>query len=166
MEDEKWINLGDLNFFAYGGCLVKPHQTEEGSNIDDNFKYVYDVFYLNTEAGDSGDKNFAALCVIDLQDSWLEEKYDEMLDFCGYDEYKGKNLNELIDAGISPEVLAKEMVEYLGVGNFSPIVVKEDTILQYPNSYEDFLISDKELNEWLKELDAEEHCVSEEQLRE
>ena len=28
-KNNKWENLGDVNFLAYGGCLVKNHWTDE-----------------------------------------------------------------------------------------------------------------------------------------
>ena len=150
----KWENLGDVNFLAYGGCLVKPHFNEKELKGCDNLKLTFDVFYLNPEYGESNDlKNFAALCCIDLTDDWLH--YDDMLAACGLDEKAGLSLDELLKE-LSPELLAKEMVEYEGVANFNPTVVKEGKVIQYPYSWEDYIVSDDDLVSWLKDLGASE----------
>ena len=57
---------------------------------------------------------------------------------------------------MSPELLAKEMVEYEGVANFNPTVVKEGKVIQYPYSWEDYIVSDDDLVSWLKDLGASE----------
>lgn len=146
---EKWENLGDVNFLSYGGCLVK-HNWEEP---DESLKYCYTVFYLNPEAGENGDQNYAAQCFIDLTDSWLD--YDGMLQSIGCDEFVGMSFEDLIKK-IDPMVLAKELIEYHGVANFSPEVQHKEVYLQYPSQFEDFIVSDEELTDWLKNIGAEE----------
>lgn len=158
----KWENFGDINFFAYGGCLVKPHQIGEGANIDDRFKYCFDVFYLNPEFGINGDQNFTALCCIDLTDNWLD--YDGMLETCGCEDKVGIPFEELVKI-IDPMLLAKEMVEYYGVVEFNPVVYKGDTYIQYPYESEDFILTDEELNDWLRDIGAEEHCIDLDNIR-
>lgn len=106
----KWMNMGDINHLAYGGCLVKPH-FDENESIEGT-AYIYDIFYLNPEYGENGDQNFAALCYVDLTDLWLH--WDDMLRACGYDDYIGLSFTELIKK-LSPEIMAKEIVEYEGV---------------------------------------------------
>lgn len=49
-----WINLGDVNFLTYGGCMVRPHWSEEELKEHPELSTMYDVFYLNTEAGENG----------------------------------------------------------------------------------------------------------------
>ena len=149
----KWENMGDINFVAYGGCLVRPHF----ENPTEENKYVYDVFYLNPEVGNEN-QNYAALCCIDLTDSWLD--YDGMLYACGLDEYMGKSFEELVKL-IDPTVLAEEMVVFHGVTNFNPSVNKKNEYLQYPSEFEDFIVTDEELNQWLKDIGAEEYCIEE-----
>lgn len=147
----KWMNMGDINYLAYGGCLVKPH-FDENESIEGT-AYIYDVFYLNTEYGENGDQNFAALCYVDLTDSWLH--WDDMLRACGYDGHIGLSFADLIKK-LSPEIMAKEIVEYEGVNNFSPVVVKEDKVIQYPADWTDFIVSDSDLKAWLINIGAEE----------
>ena len=150
----KWKNLGDINFLAYGGCLVKHHFTEKEILENDNLKYIFDVFYLNTEYGDKDNlMNYAAFCCVDLTDNWID--YDGLLSVIGEDERIGSSLEELLK-DISPELLAKEVVEYEGVSNFSPYVVKNNRLIQYPVDWEDFIISDDDLIAWLKDIGAEE----------
>lgn len=147
----KWMNMGDINYSAYGGCLVKPH-FDENESIEGT-AYIYDIFYLNPEYGENGDQNFAALCYVDLTDSWLH--WNNMLRACGYDDYIGLSFTELIKK-LSPEIMAKEIVEYEGVSNFSPVVVKEDKVIQYPADWTDFIVSDSGLKAWLINIGAEE----------
>lgn len=153
----KWKNLGDINFLAYGGCLVKPHFTKEEllecEDNGENLKYVYDVFYLNTEYGEADNlMNYAALCCVDLTDTWID--YNGLMEYIGEDERVGSSLEDLLK-DISPELLAKEVVEYEGVSNCNPVVVKNGFVNNYPYSWEDFIISDEDLISWLKELGAE-----------
>lgn len=154
----KWENLGDINFLSYGGCLVKPHFSEkelsELENGGENLKLIFDVFYLNPEYGEKDDlKNYAALCCIDLTDSWID--YDGMLQFIGEDHRIGSSLEDLLKE-LSPQLLAKEIVEYEGVVNCNPIVVKNGRLIQYPISWTDFIISNEDLINWLKDIGAEE----------
>lgn len=155
----KWKNLGDINFLAYGGCLVKPHFTkEELSDCEDegdNLKYIYDVFYLNPEYGEADNlMNFAALCCVDLQDTWID--YHGLMTAIGEDWRSDSSLEDLLK-DISPELLAKEIVEYEGAINCNPTVVKNGFINNYPYYLEDFIVSDEDLISWLKELGAEEY---------
>lgn len=150
---EKWTNLGDINFLAYGGCLVKQHFTKEELVKQENknqLSLIFDVFYLNPEYGESNDlKNYAALCCVDLTESWIN--YDDILQFIGEDDKIGLSLEELLKL-ISPKLLAKEVLDYYGVSNFNPIAIKDGKLIQYPSDWQDFIISDKDLNIWLKEL--------------
>lgn len=151
MSKTEWTNMGDINFLAYGGCLVKPHFSEEELKDHESLENTFDVFYLNTEFGENGDENFAALCYVDLDDSWLP--WADMLKYIGLDEEVGLPVEELVKKH-SPMLLAKELVEYTGVQNFSPEVVKDDTCNRYPYSAEDFTVSDDDLVKWLHDLGA------------
>lgn len=148
-----WENLGDVNFLAYGGCLVKPHWTEEELAKAKNpelLKHTYDVFYLNTEYGDDGNQNFAALCCIDMTDDFLD--WNGMLYCIGEDARIGMKFEDFLnETTISPELLAKEMVEYMGVGEFSPCTFK---CPQYPSEADDYIVSDEDLKQWLIDLGA------------
>ena len=57
MSKTEWVNMGDINFLAYGGCLVKPHFSEEELKDHESLENTFDVFYLNTEFGENGDEN-------------------------------------------------------------------------------------------------------------
>lgn len=153
MSKTEWTNMGDINFLAYGGCLVKPHFSEEELKDHESLENTFDVFYLDTESGENGDENFAALCYVDLDDSWLP--WADMLKCIGLDKEVGLPVEELVKKH-SPMLLAKELVEYAGVQNFSPEVVKNDTYNRYPYSAEDFTVSDEDLVKWLRDLGAGE----------
>lgn len=94
MSKTEWVNMGDINFLAYGGCLVKPHFSEEELKDHESLENTFDVFYLNTEFGENGDENFAALCYVDLDDSWLP--WADMLKYIGLDEEVGLSVEELV----------------------------------------------------------------------
>lgn len=153
MSKTEWVNMGDINFLAYGGCLVKPHFSEEELKDHESLENTFDVFYLDTESGENGDENFAALCYVDLDDSWLP--WADMLKCIGLDKEVGLPVEELVKKH-SPMLLAKELVEYAGVQNFSPEVVKNDTYNRYPYSAEDFTVSDADIVKWLHGLGAGE----------
>lgn len=152
MSNKIWENHGDINFLAYGGCMVKNHWTEEElaeTEYPELLRHTYDVFYLNTEYGDDGDLNFAALCTIDLTDDFLD--WNGMFYYIGQDERIGMTFQDLLDeTTISPKLLAKEMVEYMGVDEFSPRTFS----CQYPSSPKDYIISDEDLEKWLTDLGA------------
>lgn len=98
MSKTEWINMGDINFLAYGGCLVKPHFSEEELKDHESLENTFDVFYLNTEFGENGDENFAALCYVDLDDSWLP--WADMLKCIGLDEEVGLSVEKLVKSTV------------------------------------------------------------------
>ena len=65
---EKWINYGDYDFLAFGGCLVRPHYNAEKLKNHPDGKNTYDVFSLNTEAGEDNNQMSAAIYVVDVPD--------------------------------------------------------------------------------------------------
>ena len=77
-----------------------------------------------------------------------------MLQSIGCDEFVGMSFEELIKK-MDPMVLAKELVEYHGVADFSPEVQHKAVYMQYPSQFEDFIVSDEELTDWLKNIGAE-----------
>lgn len=134
----KWKNLGDVNFLSYGGCLVRKNWSDEIAK--------YQVFSLNTEAGENGDEYSAILCCVDLDDL-TAEVVEDILDLNGLEELSNMPLFEIM----SPEMWAKEIVE-CGTGLYQPTSYRS----QYPSSWEDYILTEDELKEWLKALGAEE----------
>lgn len=147
MSKTEWTNMGDINFLAYGGCLVKPHFSEEELKDHESLENTFDVFYLNR----SLERTVTRTLQLFLDDSWLP--WADMLKYIGLDEEVGLPVEELVKKH-SPMLLAKELVEYTGVQNFSPEVVKDDTCNRYPYSAEDFTVSDDDLVKWLHDLGA------------
>lgn len=142
----EWKNYGDVNFLQYGGCLVKPAYNDISRREHPALASIYDVFYLNTEAGDSGEDLFAALCSVDISDTWI--KKENVLEAIGLEETKSKSIKEIM----SEDVFAKECVEYYGVENFSPAAYH---VGEYPSAYQDYILTREELKTWLEELGAE-----------
>ncbi len=150
-KDNKWINLGDLNYFAYGGCLVQPRYTMQSCEEYPSCANMYNVFRLTTEVGENGDELDARLYCIDLDDV-TQEQIDEILEICGWDEKKGISRDELIKEW-SPETLAKEIVECLNGGyndNF------ETYNSRYPGTWQDCIITEKDLVTWMNALGMSE----------
>lgn len=143
----RWTNYGDENYLEWGGCLVKPHWNKKELKKYPELKHQYDVFYLNTEVDGSGEMCYAALCMIDLTDDWLD--YNGMLYAIGREDLKCKSFDELLEI-ISPELLAKELVEYHGIGNCNPTTLRT----QYPSNFHDFVFYKEDIKYWLKQLRA------------
>ena len=141
---QKWTNHGDVDFITNGGCLVKK-------NSADASNHLYDVFYLNTEYGENGNENFAAYCFINLADKSLD--WDGMFYAIGREDKAGKAFEDILNEGsISPTLLAKEMVEYMGVDKCSPVAYG-GLCNEAPEAY---VISDDHLEKWLRSIGADE----------
>ena len=138
----KWINKGDTPFLNGGGCLI--------AKADDPTEY--DVFWVNTEAGDNGDKISAQLIRFDLA-LITEEDVADVLFACGYeDECEGLSRDEVIDK-LGDLNMVKEAVESLGGKGF----IDTQTVNgEEPMSYEDTYLTEDELVEWIKKLGADE----------
>lgn len=146
---KSWKNLGDIDFLDYGGCLVCPAYEEEEVKKYENLKSSYNVFYLNTDI-DEEDKVYAALLYVDVDDYINDEdNKKDILTAIGLEDRMSDDPLSIMDRG----AWAKEIVEYYGISNFSPTVLKPNCC--YPSAYEDFLCSRDECKEWLKSLGAE-----------
>jgi len=108
-----WINYGDINYFEHGGCQVRPTYSEEEIKKYPALNSVYDVFYLIRE----GELILAALCTVDVDDSWID--ISGVLKAIGLEDQADKKYG-----GLTPERFACELVEYYGVEEFNPICFK------------------------------------------
>jgi hypothetical protein len=145
-QGQKWENLGDVNFLAYGGSLVRPHWSKEELKKYPDLDSEYDVFNLITEAGDNGDKLSARLFCVDIDDVICDaDNKKEILTLIGLEDKVDLPSEQIM----SPENWAMEMVED-GIMTSDPTTFKT----QYPGSWEDTYISMKNLKSWLKSLGA------------
>lgn len=140
----EWKNYGDVNYETYGGCLVRRSFQDEILERYPSLSSQYDVFYCNTEAGDNGDQIFAALCMVDIKDSWIDKK--AVLSYIGLEDMSEKPIEEIME----PECFAMEVVNYYGPGNLSGRSYHSE----YPGTFEDYLVTPEELHEWLLALGA------------
>ena len=107
-KERAWVNLGDVNFLEYGGCLVKP----------DEHHGAYNVISLTTPVYDYEGKYkipcIVANCYIDL-DTWLEEDTrKEVNDFAGFPkEYMPESESERMSYCV-------DLINYYGIQNFDP----------------------------------------------
>lgn len=149
-----WKNYGDVNFTTWGGCLVKPHWTkEELSKLEDggeSIKHCYDVFLLNTEAGENADQLYALLYMVDLTDL-DKENLSDILYAIGEEDKVDLSLSELIEK-MGAERLAKEAVEILAGGAGTAVSYRN----QYPSSWKDGVLSKEELIDWMTSMGAAE----------
>lgn len=143
-----WKNFGGVYFLSYGGCLVRRHFTE----MPEAQELVFDVFFLSPNFGINDNVNFAALCCIDLTDSWLPWK--KMLKYCGFNEDAELPVEEIVKRH-DPMLLAKNMVLYAGFAKFLPSVCKNGLYNIHPSDIKDFLVSNDDLIKWLHSLGAE-----------
>lgn len=143
-----WESFGDVNFLTYGGCLVRRCFANKSKTHEN----VFDVFYLSSKFGEKGGNNFAALCCIDLAESWLP--WEKMLKYYGFNENIDLPVAELVKK-YDPMFLAKSMVRYVGIASFSPSVFKNGTYNTHPRNVEDFTVSNEDVIKWLHTLGAE-----------
>lgn len=141
---KKWENFGDINFLAYGGCLVRQAYTDE--EIADNPKLAsfYEVFYLYPNPDGNYNENYACLCRVDIDDTRKDRKK-------AYDLLYAIGCEEKIDCldEIAPEIWAKEIVE---TSNGQESLSCESFKTSYAYRFEDYIISDHEVEEWIKDL--------------
>ena len=135
----QWKNLGDINFMAWGGRLIK-----QDADCPSNY-YVFD---LNTEAGNKGNELSAAMYYIDIDDVTLED-LREILQLCGLDtpENKAKSREQLISE-LTPEMVCKECIS---IGKYLTCTAYE---CEYPSSWEDFIVSREQLESWMNDIGA------------
>lgn len=143
MEEKKeWINYGDVNFLAYGGCLVAPHWDKATLEEHPDFADQFDVFQLITEAGDNCDQMLARLFMVTVGD--YEDSKKDILYAIGLEDKADLPMDKIIPLSM----WAKEIVEY-GCGEQG---------MSYDNPYacqfEDYVISKEDLKKWLTDLGA------------
>lgn len=146
-----WVNLGDINFTTYGGSLVSKHWSDEENKKYPSLSGMYDVFTLNTEAGDNGDQLSAAMMCVDVYDIDQETK-KSILQSIGLE----SKIQEDNDEIMSKERWAKELAD-AGYGGQA-----ESFTSQYPSEWKDFIISEEDLKKWMTLLEADEFLPKEE----
>ncbi len=146
MSEKKWENYGDVNFDTYGGCLVRPHWSEDEMKDYPDLKNQYDVFYLipKTETGE--DYHLASMYCVDTDEFIKSEKKDQLLHFVGLEDLVDKDPYEIM----SPEVWAKEIVE---AHETDPVSTYK---AQYPGQNEDFQLTDNQLVDYMNQIEAGE----------
>lgn len=143
----KWKNYGDVNFISWGGCIVKPHWTEDEIKDHPSLKNQYDVFRLLT-ADNTGEENIyhAALHVVDVDDFINSEHKNALLNYIGQDNKKDFEPYDIMD----PEVWAKEIVE----AGYSDATSTYKS--NYPFAEEDYLITGNQLKDYMNNLELSE----------
>lgn len=124
----KWKILECKDILQEGGTAVKRTDLEENPD-------KYDVLLVNMLPDSKCRSAYAVLCTVDVSDY-----YDEMEEISG-----GEKLSEYF---------AADIVEYYGIADFNPRAYRTSK----PEEYEDFVVSEDELKDWLAELEVtEEH---------
>ena len=145
---EKWINYGDYDFLAFGGCLVRPHYNAEKLKKHPDGKNTYDVFSLNTEAGEDNNQMSAAIYVVDVSD--FECWKQDILLAIGQEDKRLLSMEKIMPMS----QWAKEIVDYGGI--VEPLANYSGTNSDY---WDDFIISEEDLKNWLRELGAEKDII-------
>lgn len=119
-----WKNLGDMNFLAFGGGIVKPL-----------YQDVFHVLNVDTESGEEGNEIRAVLCTVDITDGYLSK--NDVLYAVGLEELADKPMQEIM----RPEQWAKEFVNFYSDNTFQP---------EYYKGKE--FVTEQELVSWMDEL--------------
>lgn len=122
----KWKILGCNNILQEGGTIVTHTYPEEKLHEADD---TYDVLTINMLSRTRQNIIYAVLCTVDVS-----EYRDEMYEISG-----GEKL---------PEYFAADIIDYYGMADFRPRAYRTDS----PTEYEDFIVSENELEEWITEL--------------
>ena len=145
---EKWINYGDYDFLSFGGCLVRPHYNAEKLKKHPEYQNTYDVFSLNTEAGENGDQMFAAIYVVDVME--CEDWKQDILLAIGQEDKRLLSMEKIMPMS----QWAKEIVDYGGIAKPLANYSGKDS-----DNWEDFIISEEDLKNWLRELGVEKNII-------
>lgn len=145
---EKWINYGDYDFLTFGGCLVRPHYNAEKLKKHPEYQNTYDVFSLNTEAGENGDQMFAAIYVVDVME--CEDWKQDILLAIGQEDKRLLSMEKIMPMS----QWAKEIVDYGGIVKPLANYSGRDS-----DNWEDFIISEENLKNWLRELGVEKNII-------
>lgn len=145
-EKQAWLNYGDINFLKYGGCLVRPYCSKKELEEYPNLASYYDVFSLNTEAGENGDQLSAAVFSVDIEDVVNDPDLKrELLKYIGLESAANLPANKIMEA----ERWAVEIVE-AGMTDDSRSYTTD-----YPESWEDYILTKEQLIQWLVSLDVD-----------
>lgn len=111
---EKWVNLGDVHFYAWGGCLVRHSLSEEERKEYPSLNNLFDVITLYP---DCDDEEQLAICLqrVDVDDIDFALKRD-LLYAIGEESRKDEPMEKIM----SPEMWAKELAEYNGFNGEAP----------------------------------------------
>lgn len=126
-EPIEFVNLGDVNFLAYGGNLVfRSFTKEECENFPELYKYCFRVLRLYTpwDLGDELGDNIYRLRVysVDIRD--YEDKKEEILSLSGNEDKKDIPWLKLWDY----ETLASEVVN-AGYGDLDTYAYNEQEVM-------------------------------------
>lgn len=132
-----WENYGDVNFEEHGGTLLKKAFNEEEIKKHPSLYAVYDVFRVDVTT----EGKFAYLGSVDASDYNREFTY--------------ANRNNIQDTEMEMTVI--DVVDNEGYGSCNAVGYKTE----YPSTYRDLQVSDKELRVWLKGIEFYEEIAPE-----
>lgn len=139
----EWENFGDVNFFDYGGVMVKNCSTE--ASIPE-----YEFFYLIT--GNSDVKYAFHGSILWLSD-YLDTLQAEAAEM-GYETAQQWILE-------NPESAAAWLVENYGTGPFEFSPRNHNGVGEYSMDYRDFQISEEELGAFMKSVGIPDEYIPE-----
>lgn len=136
---QNWSNFGDINFYDYGGCLVK--RTYEDTKYPE-LASVFDVIQYIPEVDD--DENHVAIGIHSIDIDEIKDNAElkhALLYAVGLEEHESKEMFDIM----SPENWAKELAEYRGLSYAS-----SPYSIYYGGSKEDFLVSKTEAVQFMR----------------
>lgn len=136
----EWNNYGDLNFTEYGGVMVRKRDGE------------YDIFQLQID-DNSGDKYAYYNTIVDGVEDFADKLNDIASDF-GYD--SGETF-----AKADPERAIVELIENQLSYGIMEFGVPLNANNQYSSDYNDFIVENNDLIEFMKRIEIPEGFIPE-----
>lgn len=139
----EWKNQGDVNFYDYGGTMVRQN----------NEDYPNDYEFFRLLVDESDDKKYAFHgTVCGLNDYADNEVLQQTAEDCGYE-----NAKELIEK--SPETAVAALVEEWGYGAMEFSARNANGQGQYSTNYADFEVNEQQLVDFMRKADLPESMI-------
>ena len=108
MNKEKWNNYGDVDFYTYGGCLVRHSCSEAARKTYPSLKDMYSVIMYNPELYDD-EEGRVLIGVQEIDVSDIDNELKLALLLAIGEEHRA---DEPMFSIMSPLMWAKELAEY------------------------------------------------------
>ncbi len=138
-ENSNWVNWGDVHFSEHGGILVRPSHDADYPNDYEYFKLTID---------ECGYKYAFSGTIVDLEDYIEEDCVKELA------EELDTSPRELFNT--RPMEMVAHLLDNYGCGVFEFSPHNKDGQGHYSMDFNDFLVNDRELAHFMKDLNIPE----------